>query len=73
LSDRAIKLSVVFLPAVILLSIIAELGLLSVPRGAIRDILNKLAWLVLLLAFILFAIALGIPLFQIMEGVAGSK
>jgi hypothetical protein len=67
LSDQAIKLSFVFLPVVILVSIMAELGLLSIPRGAVRKTLNKLAWLVLLLAIILFAVALGIPLIQIIE------
>jgi type II secretory pathway component PulF len=44
LSDKAIKISFVFLPVVILLTIIAELGLLSIPRGANRKTLNKLAF-----------------------------
>jgi hypothetical protein len=73
LSDKAIKLSFVFLPFVFLAIIMAELGLLSIPRGAIRGILNKLAWLVLLLAIILLAVAFCIPLIQIMEGLTGSK
>lgn len=73
LSDKAIKLSFVFLPFVILISIMAELGLLAIPRGAIRRIFNRLAWLVLLLAIILFAIAMGLPLIQIMEGLTGAK
>ena len=73
LSDKAIKLFFVFLPFVIMVIIIAELGLLSIPRGAIRRILNKLAWLVLLLAIILLAVAFCIPLIQIMEGLTGSK
>lgn len=73
LSDKAIKLSLVFLPFVILVSITAELGLLSIPRGAIRRILNKLAWLVLLLAIILLAVVLGMPLIAIMEGLMATK
>ena len=73
LSDKAFKLSFVFIPFVILISIMVELGLLSIPRGAIRRILNKLSWLVLFLAIILLAVALGIPLIQIMEGLTGLK
>lgn len=66
LSERAISISFVFLPVVIVLLIVAEIGLLSIPNEAIRKILNILAWLVLFVAIILFALALGIPLIQVM-------
>lgn len=71
LSHKAIKLSFVFVPLVILVSVIQELGLLSIPRGTIRGNLNKLAWLVLLIAIILFAVAVGMPLISVMKGLSG--
>jgi hypothetical protein len=58
----------VFVPLVILALIIAELGLLSIPRGTIRRNLNKLAWLVLLIAIIHFAVSVGIPLIAMITG-----
>ncbi len=70
LSDKANKFSFAFVSLVILVLMIAELGLLSIPRGAIRRNLNKLSWLVLLIAIILFAVTVGIPLISNVAGLS---
>lgn len=71
LSNKAIKFSFVFVPLVILVLLIAELGILLIPRGTIRGNLNKLAWLILLIAIILFAVTVVMPLISMMEGLWG--
>lgn len=73
ISDRAHLLFFLFIPFVILASITVELGILAMPRGTSRTILNLFTWFVLVMAIITYGLAMGLPLITDMAGLAGKK
>jgi hypothetical protein len=61
ISDRAYFLFFLFIPFVILASITVELGILAMPRGTSRTILNLFTWFVLVMAIITYGLGMMSP------------